>query len=334
MLNIIENTLRDGSYVIDFQFTEDQTKNIVSGLDELGFKYIEVGHGLGLGGWNNPKCGLAAEDDETYITAAKRASKDSKIVAFFIPGIGGEDDIRKAKDYGLDFIRIGTNINEFKEAHAYAELAKELGLLVAVNLMKSYSLKSYEFSKIVQQIDRWGNVDIIYLVDSAGCMMPNEIHEYIDRTKQKITTDLGFHGHNNLSMAVANSIQAVNSGASFIDTCVRGMGRSAGNAQTEIIIWMLHKLGLDMGVDLYRLYNFADNVITPIMKRQQGLDSEEIHVGVSKFHSSFMPMVTKAIEKYGVDKKKLIKDVSDINCLNPSQELFGEIAEKNANTHG
>ena len=328
MINLIENTLRDGSYAIDFQFTKEHTEQIVSGLDGLGFKYIEVGHGLGLGSWNNPKYGLSAENDESYIRSAKQASKNARIVAFFIPGIGTEEDLKKAKDYGLDFVRVGTNINEFKKAKPYVALAKKLGLIVAVNLMKSYSVKSYEFSKIVKEIDSWGTADVIYLVDSAGCMMPTEIHEYIDKTKQKVSTSIGFHGHNNLSMAVANSVQAINSGATYVDTCVRGMGRSAGNAQTEIMIWMMSKMGLDTDIDLYKLYEFADNVVLPVMARKQGLSADEIHIGVSKFHTSFMPLVNNAIEKYGVEKKQLIKEVSDINCQLPTQDLFYEIANK------
>lgn len=333
MINIIENTLRDGSYVIDFQFTKEQTEAVVSGLDALNFNFIEVGHGLGLGAWNNPKCGLAAESDEVYITSAKNASSNAQIVAFFIPGIGKKEDIIKAKEYGLDFIRIGVNIDEFRTVKPFAELSKSQGLQVAINLMKSYSMKSYEFSKVVQEIDSWGLADVIYLVDSAGCMTPNEINEYIDRTKQKITTALGFHGHNNLSMAVANTIQAINSGATYVDTCVRGMGRSAGNAQTEIMIWMLSKMGLDTNVDLYKLYDFSDTIILPSMSRPQGLSSEEIHVGVSKFHSSYMPYVKNAVQLSEVDEKRLIKAVSDINCLNPTKELFIEIAE-NLRTNG
>lgn len=326
MINIIENTLRDGSYVVGFQFNEQHTNDISTGLDKLGFKYIEVGHGLGLGAWDQKKCGLAAENDVTYISAARTAAPNAIITAFFIPGIGSEEDIRIAKDNGLDFIRIGTNINTFQNTLPYAKLAKKLDLRIAINLMKSYAVKPYEYSKIVQQIDEWGLADVVYLVDSAGCMFPYEVHEYIDRTIQKVTTNIGFHGHNNLSMGVANSIQAIKSGACFVDTCVRGMGRSAGNAQTEIMVYLLSRLGIDLGIDLYQLYDFADNVILPLMPRPQGLSSEEVHIGVSKFHSSFMPRVDKALERFDVDKKRLIKNTSDIDCLNPSQELFYEVA--------
>ncbi len=331
MINIIENTLRDGAYVIDFQFTQKHTQDIFKGLDKLGFKYIEVGHGLGLGAWNRSEYGLAAENDISYISAAKSVSKEAKIVCFFIPGIGTEKDILRAIDAGLDFIRIGTNIDTFEKTLPFVRLAKNKGIKVAVNLMKSYAVKPYQFCQIVQKIDKWEMADVVYLVDSAGCMLPNEVGEYIDRTKQKVTTSLGFHGHNNLSLGIANSVQAIKSGAVFIDTCVRGMGRSAGNAQTEILIHILSQMGINTGVDLHRLYDFADNVIFPLMSKKQGLSSEEIHIGVSKFHSSYLPLVEKAIEKYDVDKKKLIKEVSDIDCLNPTQDLFYKIAESMKN---
>lgn len=328
MINIIENTLRDGSYVIDFQFTKEQTFKVVSELDKLGFKCIEVGHGLGLGAYKNPKCGISAENDETYIRTAREAASQAQVVAFFIPGIGTIEDMYIAKDNGLDFIRCGININDYNKLKPYAEEAKKLGLTLAINLMKSYAVKSYEFSQIVQDIDSWQLADVIYLVDSAGCMLPYEVAEYIERTRENITTPIGFHGHNNLSLGIANSIQAIQSGATFIDSCVRGMGRSAGNAQTEIMVWMMTKLGIKTDIDLYELYQFADEILTPMMTRPQGLLSEEIHIGVSRFHSSYMPFVNKAVEKFGVDKKKLIKQVSDINCLNPTDRLFNDIAAK------
>ncbi|WP_291726760.1 hypothetical protein [Bernardetia sp.] len=327
MINIVENTLRDGSYVIDFQFDRFQTARITKGLYDLGFEYIEVGHGLGLGAWNNPKTGLSKEDDQTYVRAAKEAAPNAKIGTFFIPNIGTKEDIDKAVDAGISFIRIGNNVDYFERIREYAEYAKKKGLIVGVNLMKSYGVKSYEFTKIVQEIDKWQTSDAIYLVDSAGCMMPHEVYEYIDRTKQVIQTHLGFHGHNNLGLAIANSLEAVRAGANYVDTCVRGMGRSAGNAQSEIVVHLLQKMGISpIDTEIYDFYEFANKEIVPLMPRVQGLTDEEIHIGISRFHTSYMPVVNATSEKFNVDKKRLIKKVSDINCINPSQELFEEIA--------
>ena len=329
MITIVENTLRDGSYLIDFQFDRTKTERIAGELGRLGFKYIEVGHGLGLGAWKREDCGIAAENDITYITSAVNAAPNSKIGVFVIPGIGTLDDIDRAVDAGISFIRIGTNVDAFSKAREFSEKAKELGLLVTVNLMKSYGVKSYEFTRIAHEINMWQTADVIYLVDSAGCMMPEEVYEYIDRTKDRVDIQLGFHGHNNLSMAVANSLQAIRGGASYIDSSIRGMGRSAGNAQTEILVYFLQKMGISpIKTDISNLYKLADQHILPLMPAPQGMSTEDIHVGVSRFHTSFMPLVLKYSQKYKVDSKSLIRQVSDINCINPPEELFQEIAER------
>lgn len=328
MITIIENTLRDGSYSIDFQTSIKNTTDVVSGLDKIGFDLIEVGHGLGLGAYKNPKTGLAPHSDEEYIRSAVSVKGKSSISAFFIPGIGTKEDIDIAADAGLDMLRVGINVNEFDKCRTYAEYAKNKGLRVAVNLMKSYAVKHYEFGEIVKQIDNWGLAEVIYLVDSAGCMTPEEVHSYLYTTKEQVTTELGFHGHNNLSLAAINSVEAIKAGASFVDTCVRGMGRSAGNAQTEIAVILLQKMDLYKHINIYELYDFANKVIVPMMVNSQGFSDEEIHIGYSKFHSSYTPFVNKAADEYGIDRRKLIKSVSEINCLNPEEELFMDIAKE------
>lgn len=327
MTTIVENTVRDGSYAVNFQLSLEQSNSIVKGLDELGFEYIEVGHGLGLGAGKSAATGLAKETNEAYIKGAKSVALNSKIGAFFIPGIGSLDDIRMVADLDVDFIRIGVNINRYSDMLAAAKLVKEEGLWLGLNLMKSYAVKPYEFLQIVKSIDGWGLADAIYLVDSAGCMTPDEVFNYIDLTREHVVTPLGFHGHNNLSLAVANSLSAVRAGAAFVDSSILGMGRSAGNAQTEILTYLLSKDGfLSQSFDQYKLYNFADEVIAPLMTSSLGLNGDAIHIGVSKFHTSYLPLINECAEKYAVDVRKLIKEVSDVNCLDPERELVMQIA--------
>ena len=326
MAIINENTLRDGSYAVDFKITTKQTEDVVRALDNCGFSIIEIGHGLGLGAYRDPK--MSSQSDEVIIESAIKSRRNSKLSVFFIPNIGSNADIKTASDMGIDLIRIGVNIDQYEQTREYAEYAKSLGLMVAVNCMKSYAVNSYEYSKITQDIDSWGLADVIYLVDSAGCMTPNEVNEYITKSIQSISTPLGFHGHNNLSLASINSIEAIKSGATYIDTCIKGMGRSAGNAQTEIAVILLQKIGLYNHIDIYDLYNIANDIVLPIMNRHQGLASDEIHIGLSKFHSSYLPFVEKSSSLYNVDQKKLIKEASDVNCLNPTQELFNRIASQ------
>jgi len=326
MVTINENTLRDGSYTVDFNITEKQTKDVTSALDKAGFSIIEVGHGLGSGAYRK------FDNDDTLdgklLTAAAEARENADLSIFFIPGIGNKDDIKLAASLGIDLIRIGININEYHKTREYVEYAKELGMNVAVNGMKSYAVKSYEYSKIASDIDSWGLADIIYLVDSAGCMTPDEVKKYITETVNSVSTPIGFHGHNNLSLAAANSIAAVEAGASYIDTCIRGMGRSAGNAQTEIAVILLQKMGLYNHIDIYELYDIANKIVEPMMERFQGFTDSEIHTGLSKFHSSYTSMIDKYSQKYGVSMIKLMKEVSDVNCLNPDEKLTESIAKE------
>lgn len=327
MATIIENTVRDGSYAVNFQLSLAQSNSIVKGLDDIGFEYIEIGHGLGLGAGKKVVTGLAKESDEAYINGAKSVAKNSKIGVFYIPSIGSLDDISMAADLGVDFIRIGVNIDRYSDMLTAAKLVKERGLWLGLNLMKSYAVKPYEFLQIVKSIDGWGLADAIYLVDSAGCMTPEEVFNYIDLTREHVVTPLGFHGHNNLSLAVANSLSAVRAGATFVDSSILGMGRSAGNAQTEVLTYLLSKEGfLRKPFDQYKLYDFADKVIAPLMTSNLGLNGDAIHIGVSKFHTSYLPLINECAEKYGVDKRKLIKEVSDVNCLDPERELVRKIA--------
>lgn len=326
MVTINENTLRDGSYTVDFNITEKQTKDVTSALDKAGFSIIEVGHGLGSGAYR--KFDNDDAMDSKLLTAAVEARENADLSIFFIPGIGNKTDIKLAADLGIDLIRIGININEYFKTREYVEYAKELGMDVAVNGMKSYAVKSYEYSKIASDIDSWGLADIIYLVDSAGCMTPDEVKRYITETVNSVSTPIGFHGHNNLSLAAANSIAAVEAGASYIDTCIRGMGRSAGNAQTEIAVILLQKMGLYNHIDIYELYDIANKIVTPMMERYQGFTDSEIHTGLSKFHSSYTPMIEKYSQEYNVPMIKLMKEVSDVNCLNPDESLADLIAKE------
>lgn len=329
MAQIIENTIRDGSYAVNFQLTAEQSTNIVKGLDEIGFEYIEIGHGLGLGAGANPKTGLSKETDETYIKAAREVAKNARLGVFFIPGIGCEDDIRRAVDLGIDFIRVGANIDRYNEMYSAAKLIKNNGLWLGLNLMKSYAVKPYEFTQIVKKIDSWSLADAIYLVDSAGCMMPDEVFNYVDQTREQVKTPIGFHGHNNLTLANANSLSAVQAGAEYVDSSILGLGRSAGNAQTEVLTYLLGKAGLlNKEFDQYKLYEFAKNIVEPLMRVKQGIDGNAIHIGISKFHSSYLPILRKYAMKYGVDEMVLIKEVSDVNCLDPQEALVEKIASE------
>lgn len=320
-IDIIECTLRDGSYNIDYRFSAKDTALIATALQETGVKFIEIGHGLGLNASNLK--GKAAEKDEVYLRTAMEVLTKSEYGMFFIPGIGRKEDLDMASGYEMDFVRIGTDITRADEAGEYIEHAKELGMKVSSNLMKSYALPPHEFARKAKMVDEFG-ADTIVLVDSAGGMLPEDISSYIGAMRdEKIGAQIGFHGHNNLSLAIANTLKAIECGATVVDSTLGGIGRSAGNAATEILVTILKKMGYDLGIDEFKAMDMAENLISPLMAGRGGIDPIAITSGYAGFHSGFFESISKFSKKYSVDPRKLIIEV----CRRTKTDLPDELAE-------
>lgn len=326
-IKILECTLRDGSYVIDYQFTAEDTALIAAALENAGFGLIEIGHGLGLNASNSGK-GKAASTDEKYLDAASKVLKKAKFGMFFIPGIGRKEDLDLAANYGMNFVRVGTNVPQANEAEEYIKYAKDLGMLVSSNLMKSYVLPPDKFAEKAKLVEKFG-ADVIVLVDSSGGMLPRDVKKYIDAMKAKeITTEIGFHGHNNFSMAIANTLEAIRNGAAVVDSTLKGLGRSAGNAQTEILVTVLKKMGYDLDIDEFKVMDLAENLMSPFMARHEGTDSIAITSGYADFHSSFLGTIYKFSKKYSVDPRRLIMDVCKKDKVNLPEELAERLAKE------
>ncbi|MDD5433310.1 MAG: 4-hydroxy-2-oxovalerate aldolase [Candidatus Pacebacteria bacterium] len=329
-VKILDCTLRDGSYAIDFQFSAQNTFEICQALSKAGFEYIEVGHGFGLGATEAGK-GRAKESDQAYIEAAKQGSLNkAKVGMFFIPGIGQKEHLKLAKENGLDFVRIGLNADQILNAKDYVDYAGELGLEIHLNLMKTYTLNNQEFLDKIKKMKHW-NLQFLTVVDSAGCMLPQEVQDYIEILKDHLSFKIGFHGHNNLQLAVANALGAIEGGCDIIDTCLMGMGRSAGNTQTEIMVLLFNKLGIPHNIDVFAAMDAGKNLVMPLMKNPQGVNDIDAAAGFAKFHSSFLGLLQKAAQTYNVDLRKLIINVCQKDIISPSQEIVNEEANKLAN---
>lgn len=325
-IDILECTLRDGSYAIDYQFTAKDTAIIAKALENLGFKYIEIGHGLGLNASSIKR--KAAETDEVYLQTAQQILQKSKFGMFFIPGIGRKADIDLAAKYGMGFIRIGTNVSEADEAEEYIKYAKDKGMIVFSNLMKSYALPPNKFAEKAKIVDKYG-ADIICLVDSAGGMLPPDVKNYlIEMQKAEVQAKIGFHGHNNLMMGITNSLEAIEYGATIIDTSLKGLGRSAGNVPTEIFLTILKKKGYDLGIDIFKTMDIAEEFAKDIMKVKVDNDPITITSGYAEFHSSFLNTIYKASSKYSIDPRRLIISVSEVDKVNVPEELAMRLAKQ------
>ena len=323
--DILEVTLRDGSYLIDFQFTAEDTATIATGLESIGFRWIEVGHGLGLHASQSGK-GMAAATDEEYLDAAAQSLKHAKWGMFFIPGIGREEDLRLAARYGMSFVRIGTNVTETDQARRYIALARELGFIVSYNAMKSYAVSPENFGRAVAKVHEWG-ADIACLVDSAGSMDPDSVAAYLRAAQAESTIPLGFHGHDNLSLAVANTLRAIEEGAVLVDSSLQGMGRSAGNTVTEVLVAILQRRELMQHVDLKAAMDVGQGLIQPLLGKR-GIDPMAITGGLARFHSSFTGKVQHYADKHHVDVRDLIVRLCQEDQVSAPDELLERLSHE------
>jgi 4-hydroxy-2-oxovalerate aldolase len=321
---ILECTLRDGSYAINFQFTAHDTEVIAGGLDELGFEYIEVGHGIGLGA--SEKSSPAAESDAGYMKAAAKAVTRGKWGMFCIPGIARLDHLDLAIDHGMGFVRVGTEVADVPNSRPFIEKAKKAGMFVCANFMKSYACPPEQFAERVVESEGYG-ADCVYIVDSAGGMFPSDIDRYIEAVRARTQVMLGFHGHNNLGLAVANSIMCAERGVHIIDTSLQGFGRSSGNCSTEQFLCAMARRGKDLGIDAIRAMDLGERHINPLITAR-GLSSIDIVAGMAQFHSSYMGTIREFAGKYGVDPRHLIIAVCARDKVSAPRDVVDEEAKR------
>ncbi len=325
-VQVLECTLRDGSYVNNFQFSSGDTELICRELDAVGARYVEVGHGLGLGAYRRGGEYAAAATDEEYLLAASKSLKKAKFGMFCIPGIAQMADVDMAHAHGMDFIRIGTNVNEVEKSAPFVERAKNHGMMVFANYMKSYALPPKELAVKAELSKEYG-VDYIYIVDSAGGMLPSELRSYILALKDNVDIGIGYHGHNNLGLAVANSLLAVELGVEFVDTSLQGLGRGGGNAPTEQMVLVLEKAGYRTGFDLFKVLDAGFDIVLPLLA-QTGYNPFDLISGYALFHSSYIPVIRRYSSKYSVDPKALIVELCKVDQINAPPELVEKLARK------
>ena len=323
-LKIIDCTLRDGGNAINFKFKKDLTKNILIGLEKAGVRWIDMGHGFGLGA--SKKCGKPASlSDEEYMELAKSCLKKAKYGFFFLTKFGEKKDIRLASKKGVNFLRIGSNITEVDQIEEFIKYAKDQELIVNVCLMKVYAANIKDYIKVLEKLKKW-EVNLITLMDSAGTMVPKKVKEYIIQGKVNVGVPLGFHAHNNLQLAIGNSITAIESGAEEIDGSIGGLGRSAGNASTEIMAILLEKYVWGRFLDYKILSELNDKYIFPLIKGENRFSSKALTFGFAGFHSSFFPLVMKVCKKYpSVDYRDVVLAVSAEEKINVTEDLIENI---------
>ena len=324
VVSLVDTSLRDGMSSVSHQFTPAQMADVASGLDRAGIATIEVGHGVGLGG-SSKQFGLAAAADVEYVAAAAAAVDSASIAVLFVPGIATLTDLQQARDAGASTVRVAVHCTEADCAEQAIRWAGERGMTVMSFLMMSHKLEPHQLAEQAALLDSYG-AEVIYVVDSAGALVPTTVAARVRALRSAVAAQIGFHAHNNLGVAIGNALAAADAGAAFLDGSLRGLGASAGNAQTEVLAAAFERAGYDTGVDMFTLIDTAEYVVAPLMKEPQIVDETALVLGYAGVYSTFFHPTKRAARKFGVRTRDILLELGRRGVIGGQEDMIVEVA--------
>ncbi|SHM60677.1 4-hydroxy-2-oxovalerate aldolase [Cryptosporangium aurantiacum] len=306
MIRITDTSLRDGSHAKRHQFTADEVRAVVGALDAAGVPVIEVTHGDGLGG-SSFTYGFSHTPEQELISAAVATAQRAKIAFLMLPGVGVKDDIRAAADNGAKICRVATHCTEADVSIQHFGLARDLGLETVGFLMMAHSQPPEALAKQARIMADAG-CQCVYVVDSAGALVLDQVGDRVSALVSELGDDaqVGFHGHENLGLGVANSVLAVRAGARQIDGSTRRFGAGAGNTPVEAFVGVCDKLGIETGIDFFAIVDAAEDVVLPTMPEECKLDRMALIMGYAGVYSSFLKHAFRQAERYNVSGAEIL----------------------------
>jgi 4-hydroxy-2-oxovalerate/4-hydroxy-2-oxohexanoate aldolase len=327
-------TLRDGMHPKRHLMTLDQMRQIATGLDEAGVPLIEVTHGDGLGG-SSVNYGFPAHSDEEYLGAVIPLMKRAKVSALLLPGIGTVDHLRMAHGLGVSTIRVATHCTEADVSEQHIGLARRLGLDTVGFLMMAHMNSPEGLVAQAKLMESYG-ANCIYITDSAGHMLPEDVTARVGAVRAALdgATELGFHGHHNLAMGVANSIAAIRAGANRIDAAAAGLGAGAGNTPMEILVAVLDRMGVATGVDVWKIQDVAEDLVVPIMDFPIRVDRDALTLGYAGVYGSFLLFAKRAAAKYGLSARDILVELGRRKMVGGQEDMIEDTALTMARERG
>lgn len=327
-------TLRDGMHPKRHQMTLEQMATIAQGLDAAGMPLIEVTHGDGLGG-SSVNYGFPAHTDEEYLSTVIPLMKRAKVSALLLPGIGTVDHLRMAHGLGVHTIRVATHCTEADVAEQHITLARKLEMDTVGFLMMAHLNSPEGLVKQALLMEGYG-ANCIYVTDSAGYMLPEDVKARLGavRAALKPETELGFHGHHNLAMGVANSIAAIEAGANRIDAAAAGLGAGAGNTPMEVLVAVCDRMGIATGVDVWKIQDVAEDLVVPIMDFPIRIDRDALTLGYAGVYGSFLLFAKRAEKKYGVPARDILVELGRRGMVGGQEDMIEDTALTMAKARG
>ena len=318
--------LRDGMHSKRHQISLQQMIDIATALDEAGVKLIEVTHGDGLGG-GSINYGFPAHSDKEYLQTVVPRMKQAKISALLLPGIGTIEDLRMAADCGVSTIRVATHCTEADVSEQHINLTRKMGLDAVGFLMMAHMIAPEKLVEQAKLMESYG-AHCVYCTDSAGYMLPDDVTARIRALRQALDpeTELGFHGHHNLALGVANSLAAIAAGANRIDGSAGGLGAGAGNTPLEVLNAVLHRMDVETGIDVFELSDVAEDLIVPMMDELVRIDRDALTIGYAGVYGSFLLYAKRAAKKYGVPAREILVELGRRGTVGGQEDMIEDVA--------
>jgi len=326
--------LRDGMHAKREQIPVQQMVKVATALDAAGIPLIQVTHGAGLGG-NSLQHGFALASNEEYLRAVVPQMKQAKISVLLIPGLGTMRELQSAYDCGARSVSVATHCTEADTAPQHIAYARKLGMDTVGFLMMAHLNDPKGLARQAKLMESYG-AQTVYVTDSAGFMLPADVTARIAEMRAVLdaSTEIGFHGHHNLGMGIANSIAAVEAGASRIDGSVAGLGAGAGNAPLEVFVAVCDRMGIETGVDLFKLMDVAEDVIVPMMDHLVRIDRESLTLGFAGVYSTFLLHAKRAAQRFGVPARDILVELGRKKMIGGQEDMIEDTAMTMARARG
>lgn len=328
-VRILDTTCRDGMHAVRHQFTAEQVAALAAGAESAGVDIFEVSHGDGLGG-SSINYGYGAATDEQWLKAAAGQLKNTKLAFLMLPGIGTMQDIDMAAACGASVARITVHCTEANITEQHIRRAQEHNMEIIGVLMMTHMIEPEALLTQAKIFEDYG-ADIVYCMDSAGHLLPDGVRARVGLLAEKLNIPVGFHAHNNLGLAMCNTMAALDVGASMVDGTLKGLGAGAGNAMTEVIAAVLNRAGYQTNIDLYKIMDVAENVLAPMLPNYPTISKAALTIGYAGVYGSFALHAERAAKRYNLDARDILVELGRRKIVGGQEDMIIQVAVELAN---